>query len=162
MYENQEGRQVGTLTYSHYKYFNSFSEVAVFIRQNQPSTDVRFRLYTSESEVYRRHILTYKDGPRTGMVKRLAAMTQIVFITHYYDYYLPSKHKGLTQCWANAVPASSMLPDPPCTAVAHHGTSAWLNSLCWLAWMLSYIPAVRFSCIACFLPISQSILNRLS
>ena len=22
-------------------------------------------LYTSESEVYRRHILTYKDGPRT-------------------------------------------------------------------------------------------------
>ena len=27
------------------------------------------RLYTSESDVYRRHILTYKDDPRTGRVK---------------------------------------------------------------------------------------------
>ena len=25
-------------------------------------------LYTSEPEVYRRHILTYKDGPRAGRV----------------------------------------------------------------------------------------------
>ena len=27
------------------------------------------RLYTSESDVYRRQILTYKDGPRTGRAK---------------------------------------------------------------------------------------------
>ena len=27
------------------------------------------RLYTSESDVYRRQILTYKDGPRTEIVK---------------------------------------------------------------------------------------------
>ena len=30
---------------------------------------VRDRLYTSESEVYRRQILTYKDGPRAERVK---------------------------------------------------------------------------------------------
>ena len=29
----------------------------------------RDRLYTSESDVYRRQILTYKDGPRTERVK---------------------------------------------------------------------------------------------
>ena len=29
---------------------------------------VRGRLYTSESDVYRRQILTYKDGPRTERV----------------------------------------------------------------------------------------------
>ena len=38
------------LAYDHYKYFNSFS------------------LNTSESEVYRRQNLTYKDGPRTEKV----------------------------------------------------------------------------------------------
>ena len=27
------------------------------------------RLYTSESDVYRRHIVTYKDGPRTERSK---------------------------------------------------------------------------------------------
>ena len=30
---------------------------------------VRGRLYTSEYDVYRRQILTYKDGPRTERVK---------------------------------------------------------------------------------------------
>ena len=29
----------------------------------------RDRLYTSESDVYRRHIMTYKDGPRAERVK---------------------------------------------------------------------------------------------
>ena len=29
---------------------------------------MRGRLYTSESDVYRRQILTYKDGPRTARV----------------------------------------------------------------------------------------------
>ena len=42
--------------YGHYKYFNS---LYVFIR-----------LYTSETDVYRRQILTYKDGPRTEGVKQ--------------------------------------------------------------------------------------------
>ena len=35
------------------------------MRQNLTSTD---RLYTSESDVHRRQILTYKDGPRAGKV----------------------------------------------------------------------------------------------
>ena len=32
------------------------------------------RLWTSESDVYRRQILTYKDGPRTERVKMAAKM----------------------------------------------------------------------------------------
>ena len=39
------------------------------MRQNLLSTD---RLYTSESAVYRRQILAYKDGPRTERVNSKA------------------------------------------------------------------------------------------
>ena len=31
------------------------------------------RFYTSESDVYRRHILTYKDDPRTERAKNFSA-----------------------------------------------------------------------------------------
>ena len=36
-----------------------------------PKPHLGDRLYTSESDVYRRQILTYKDGPRTERVKIL-------------------------------------------------------------------------------------------
>ena len=47
-----------------------FSAGTVFIRQNLTSNfQCGDRFYTSESDVYRRQILTYKDGPRTEGVK---------------------------------------------------------------------------------------------
>ena len=44
--------------YGHYKYFNYFSAWIVFIRQSED------RPYTSESDVDRRDILTYKENSR--------------------------------------------------------------------------------------------------
>ena len=38
------------------------------------------RLYTSESDVYRRQILTYKDGPCADMVKHMAILFVIICI----------------------------------------------------------------------------------
>ena len=51
--------------YNHYNLFNSFSAGTVFIRQNLTSTD---RNYASESDVFRRQILTYKEAPHAGRV----------------------------------------------------------------------------------------------
>ena len=46
--------------------FNSLSAVTDFIRQILTAID---RIYTSESDVYRRQMLTYKVGPRVEWVK---------------------------------------------------------------------------------------------
>ena len=43
------------------------------------------RLYTSECDVYRRYILTYKDGPRTERVKHTYLWWVVTFL-HYYCY----------------------------------------------------------------------------
>ena len=50
--------------YGHNRYFNSFS--------------AEDRLYTSESDVYRRQILTYKDGPRNERVKPISKTVAII------------------------------------------------------------------------------------
>ena len=62
-----------------YNDFNSFSAGTVFIRQNLTSTDGD-RLYTSKSDVYRRQILTYKDGPRAERVKRKTETTPEIYV----------------------------------------------------------------------------------
>ena len=49
---------------------------------------VRGRLYTSECDVWRRHILTYEDGPRTERV---------------------SRHSMLSQCWTSVSDSCSPL-----------------------------------------------------
>ena len=58
----------------------------------------RDRLYTSGSDVYRRQILTYKDGPRTERVKplsyRYAYLTLFLpstTIIVFNVFYLPTK-----------------------------------------------------------------------
>ena len=52
--------------------FNPSSEVTVFIRQNLTSSGDR--PYTSESDVWRRQILTYKDGLRAEIIKIMVVM----------------------------------------------------------------------------------------
>ena len=47
-----------------YANFNSFSAGIVF--------------YTSESDVYRRQILTYKDGPRAERVEDWVEITMVI------------------------------------------------------------------------------------
>ena len=50
------------------------------------------RLYTSESDVCRRQILTYKDGPRTERVIYQGLIFQTitnVLITYAYSLYKP-------------------------------------------------------------------------
>ena len=50
------------------------------------------RLYTSESDVYRRHILTYKDGPRAERVNRLSRLYSLfTFFYHHIIYQLTLK-----------------------------------------------------------------------
>ena len=47
---------------------NPFSAGTVFIHVRQNLTSVWDLLYTSESDVCRRQIRTYKDGPRTERI----------------------------------------------------------------------------------------------
>ena len=41
----------------------------LILSELRPSLHIRNRLYTSESDVCRRQILTYKDGPHSDSVK---------------------------------------------------------------------------------------------
>ena len=43
----------------------------------------RDRLYTSESAVHRRQILTYKDGPHTERVKYTILLTAPIYASNY-------------------------------------------------------------------------------
>ena len=69
--------------YDHYKYFYSYSAGIDFRRQNLTNINIFTRkecgdrLYTSESDVCRRQILTYKDGPRTVRAKGTCPVTKI-------------------------------------------------------------------------------------
>ena len=66
--------------YGYYKYFNSFSAGTVFIRQNLPSTDVRF--WRIKTVPYRRQIVTCEEGPRAERVKIIMGVwifTWIIF-----------------------------------------------------------------------------------
>ena len=54
------------------------------------------RLYTSESDVYRRQILTYRDRPRAERVKKVYSRYLRVKVTNRYksfDIYIPDKKK---------------------------------------------------------------------
>ena len=50
------------------------------------------RLYTSESDVYRRHILTYKDGPRAESVNRLSRLYSLFTFFYHHITYQFFKH----------------------------------------------------------------------
>ena len=66
---------------------NSFSAGTVLRRQNLTFEDVRFwRIKTSESDVYRRQILTYKDGPSPERVALYVPRLH----NKPYDLYFPN------------------------------------------------------------------------